>query len=83
MRGVGSLNLKQLSSVLCALCPQMLAEARLFVLGAFRGQADIGLLFWRFSGGGGFSYQQLQDALKEERAAAAEHLLLRAMPVRA
>ena len=23
-------------------------------------QADVGLLFWRFSGGGGFSYDQLE-----------------------
>ena len=98
-------------------------------------QADVGLLFWRFSGGGGFSYDQLeasccqvcfsaassspwmievvhmvsvtiwytmiqpifiifssifilfscltiftQAALKEERNAAAEHLLLRGLP---
>ncbi|CAK8998444.1 unnamed protein product [Durusdinium trenchii] len=67
-RRVGSLNLKQLSSVLLALCPGMLAEA------------DVGLIFWRFSGSGGFSYEQLQAALKEEQNAAAEHLLLRGMP---
>eukprot|EP00435_Cladocopium_sp_Y103_P049794 s1314_g15.t1 len=66
---VGSLNLQQLSSVLSSLCPGMLAEA------------DVGLLFWRFSGGGGFAYDQLQAALKEERNAAAEHLLLRGLPV--
>ncbi|CAE7505407.1 DAGLA [Symbiodinium microadriaticum] len=66
---VGSLDLKQLSSVLSALCPQMLAEA------------DVGLLFWRFSGDGGFSYDQLQAELRAEQSAAAEHLLLRGMPV--
>lgn len=43
-------------------------------------QADVGLLFWRFSGSGGFSYEQLEAALKEERSAAAEHLLLRGLP---
>ena len=43
-------------------------------------EADVGLLFWRFSGSGGFSYEQLEAALKEERSAAAEHLLLRGLP---
>lgn len=43
-------------------------------------QADVGLLFWRFSGSGGFSYEQLEAALKEERSAASEHLLLRGLP---
>ncbi|CAJ1356405.1 unnamed protein product [Effrenium voratum] len=67
---VGSLDHQQLSSVLSALCPKMLAEA------------DLGLLFWRFSGGSrGFSYEQLQAALTEEQRAAAEHLLLRTWPV--
>ena len=60
----------------------------------------MGLLFWRFSGSGGFSYEQLEvltvlavlrvvrhllvpdlkAALKEERSAASEHLLLRSLP---
>ena len=54
--------------MLSALCPQMLAEAG-YGSGqraaraaptSFPAEADVGLLFWRFSGDGGFSYDQLQ-----------------------
>ena len=33
-------------------------------------QADVGLLFWRFSGGGGFSYDQLEAACCQGLSAA-------------